>query len=973
MRPGSLAGLRAWTLAALGTCGLLALPPGMAQTPTQTERAARQQALDVAAQLTVVATGLLTLQYRYAEAEATYRRGLAMRQQLVGPQHPLVAESLVGLARAVARQGRLVEAEGLYRQSLAITLAQRTVRSENRSVELDDARSESATLGELASLLIQLGRPEEAADMARRGVQVLDDWLAENTKSREAMREGLRTSPVGPLAAVTQSMLTMLETEATLWPDHQSTALQTLATALDRQGQFSTAESLHRRSVELQRSSSGERHPDTTVPTMALVHNLVAQGRLDDAESLAKQALEVNLAANGESHPQTLEARWVLGLVWRARGRWDDAARELRRVHAGRAERFGATAPNTLRALVPLAQVELRRGAVAAALPLLRQGCAALGTAGAGAGQRAELNSRSAAAECQAALAEALHSGPAGAADALGEAFVAAQRAALSAAGDALARRSARAIAVAGGEARAAMAFEDALDARAAADEALARSYRGAQTPEAAKARQSLNAVREQAEAARNAAAARLRDAVPRYWDLRLPEPVELAALREGGNGRPPLLGDDEALVFWLQGDGARPGLVFAVSRADVAWAPIGLAGDEIDRRVRTLRQQIDPCAYGSAPSACKGPDSGLQRQFDATLAWELHQALLGDTKVQRVLGAAGIRQLLVVPTGSLVSLPPALLLTRQPKPGEPVETLAWLLRDKALSTLPTVGALRTVREVLPAAEPPRPDAPPLFMFADPDFSGRGASPAPAATTRAVPAAAARYFRDGAAQGAALATLPRLPGTAVEARRLRELLGADPRDLALGRDARESVLAARRDALGRARVVAFATHGLVAGDLGSAEPALALAAPTAAEAAERRDDGLLTTSEIAQLRLQADWVLLSACNTAAPDAQSAPGMSGLSRAFFHAGARSLLVSHWRVDDDATQALVARLFSAPRTTASGKSQALRDASLAVMRGDDIDPQGKDAAELNDLRRRRAHPSAWAAFTLVGESR
>jgi hypothetical protein len=64
------------------------------------------------------------------------------------------------------------------------------------------------------------------------------------------------------------------------------------------------------------------------------------------------------------------------------------------------------------------------------------------------------------------------------------------------------------------------------------------------------------------------------------------------------------------------------------------------------------------------------------------------------------------------------------------------------------------------------------------------------------------------------------------------------------------------------------------------------------------------DDGLLTASEVAQLKLNADWVVLSACNTAAGEKPGAEALSGFARAFFYAGARALLVSHWRIDSKA---------------------------------------------------------------------
>ena len=102
----------------------------------------------------------------------------------------------------------------------------------------------------------------------------------------------------------------------------------------------------------------------------------------------------------------------------------------------------------------------------------------------------------------------------------------------------------------------------------------------------------------------------------------------------------------------------------------------------------------------------------------------------------------------------------------------------------------------------------------------------------------------------------------------------------------------------KRAPLADYRIVYFATHGLVAGDIkGLAEPSLALSIP--AQPSDL-DDGLLTASEVAQLKLNADWVVLSACNTIAGDKPGAEALSGLARAFFYAGARALLVSHWAV-------------------------------------------------------------------------
>ncbi len=187
-------------------------------------------------------------------------------------------------------------------------------------------------------------------------------------------------------------------------------------------------------------------------------------------------------------------------------------------------------------------------------------------------------------------------------------------------------------------------------------------------------------------------------------------------------------------------------------------------------------------------------------------------------------------------------------------------------------------------------------------------------------------------------------------------------LGADPsRSLFLAdRATKPQVMELNRDRLANTRVVAFATHALIGGELvGLKEPALVLTPPPQLT---ETNDGLLSLEDVLGLKFkQTQWVVLSACNTAAPGG-SGEGFSGLTRAFFYAGTPSLLVSQWSVDDVATDQLMTTLFTAYGQGAKiSRAAALHDAMLGLMGAPRTDPSHAYFA----------HPFASAPFIVVGE--
>lgn len=564
---------------------------------------------------------------------------------------------------------------------------------------------------------------------------------------------------------------------------------------------------------------------------------------------------------------------------------------------------------------------------------------------------------------------------------ALADGFVALQQISSPVAGDALARNAARAAAQLGGAAAIVAEYETTQRAIIAADQDLDRLFANAEADdERAEVRARRAALAErQAELA-----AELRARAPDYWEFRSPSPLALEELA-GDTG---LLAPNEALVMLCAPADGLAGSSFAVSRGGAAWAPVTMSADELDMSIRILRRQIDPSTDRSAPGAA------TYQSFDRKLAHRLYVELLGDPAIRRIVEDPQIDTLLLVVDGSVAALPPGLLVVEPPtgsdEDDDALRATPWLIRSKAIAILPTASSLRSLRTRAVAKAG---SDNPLIAFADPDFRGTGLIPGLAATadpmavslTRslAVPEAPTRgqVVVQGGTTRAQLAALPELYQTLKEGVALAKLLGAERDYLLLGPAASEARLMQLdgEGLLARTRVLAFSTHGLISGDfVGLNEPALALAAPDPGAAPYH--DGFLLASEAATLNLSAEWVVLSACNTAAADRAGGEGLSGLARSFLYAGAERLLVSHWQVRDDATRALISTTFETfSRQPELGRAKALQRAMLDLMDDtiddgsrlivgncDRIGVRGREDCPMATL----AHPWAWAPFVLVG---
>ena len=118
--------------------------------------------------------------------------------------------------------------------------------------------------------------------------------------------------------------------------------------------------------------------------------------------------------------------------------------------------------------------------------------------------------------------------------------------------------------------------------------------------------------------------------------------------------------------------------------------------------------------------------------------------------------------------------------------------------------------------------------------------------------------------------------------------------------------------------------------------------------------------------EIFGLRLNADWIVLSACNTGAGKEEGAEALSGLCRAFFYAGTRALLVTNWPVETNSAKALTTDLFKEQaQNSLLTRAEALRQSKLSL-----IDEVGHIDPKSGKILFSYAHPVFWAAFSLIG---
>ncbi len=390
-------------------------------------------------------------------------------------------------------------------------------------------------------------------------------------------------------------------------------------------------------------------------------------------------------------------------------------------------------------------------------------------------------------------------------------------------------------------------------------------------------------------------------------------------------------------------------------------------------------RWQIEP-AVAELRRALHSDAQTLKKipAYNLELGYELYKTLLAPVRA----GWRRARSLFIVTHGALRRLPFSALPTKPVRLNRQeslrfsnYRKVPWLVRRAAVTMLPSVASLKTLRTRPPGSAKRRP----FIGFGAPLFGGNrpwmvkkpgmlkekvASRKGDQAVGRDLPLEWRSLRKVRELNSLRLPELSHLPETAVEVRSVARAVRADlTRDIYLGSQASEDLL--KTMDLTNRKVVLFATHGLLPGDLnGLTQPAIALSNPGTDRVGS---DGLLTMDEVLGLRLDADWVVLPAFGGANGKVSGEKTIAALERAFFYAGARALLMSNWPVEATSARRLMTDLFRR-QTQAPRRQRAiiLRRAMLALLDGEGYVDKSTGKTVFS-----YAHPIFWAPFTIVGD--
>jgi tetratricopeptide (TPR) repeat protein len=825
---------------------------------------------------------------RYQEAIEPTKEALQLAEKSFGPDHPEVAIQLNNLGVLYLALGHYWEAQPFFDRALEIR---------EKAFGKEDIR--------VAAVLTNLG-----------GVfNGMRQWQQAELFYRRAL--GINKKALGaedPLIA---------------------SSLNNVAVALKIQGRYGEAEEMQREALAIAKKYYGPNHLEVAGYLEGIASIYYSQGLLDKAEPPYREALSIREKSLGRDHPVLCDVLRSFAEVLIAQKRYAEA--EVLLMHALEIvqKQLAPNHPSDATILDRLALLRLSQGRPSEAIEFSRKATAIYRNRAIRAGEGGFSGSSSERVYVRPifinhieASMRLMENEPQRRWTHLGESLEVCQIAHATSAAQAVSRMAAR-FGVKNDKLTSLIrAHQDAINRQKALESQLISSLNQLIENRDAEREKNLRVQLKEIFIKIQELDKELARDFPEYAELANSKPIPMKDLQR-------LLSEDEAVIAFLVGE--KESYLWVVRNNDGVLHRLDIGKEGMEKQVRRLRRGLDQKEIKSVEDL---------KSYDIEQAHQLYKKIFAPA----VPSLTKIRHIMVIPDASLQSLPMGVLVSEAPS--RPIQEfkdyhdIAWLAKKYAFTTLPSLGALRSLRHFAKKSTAKEPFA----GFGDPLLEGETRD-----TKGLTPASI--FSRGPVADVQKVKTLPRLPETAGELQMISRTLKGDPKHIFLREKATETQI--RSMDLSRFRVLAFSTHGLMAGEfMGVAEPALVFTPPKMGTEA---DDGLLTSSEITNLKLNADWVILSACNTAAPDGTpGAEGLSGLAKAFFYAGTRTLLVSHWSVSSEATTQLITQMFQrvAREPNISG-AEALRFSMMEMI-------NSKEKPYCN-------HPFFWAPFVLVGEGK
>lgn len=961
---------------------------------------------------------------RYAEAEPLHRRALEIRESELGPEHPRTLESLNNLAALLFSQARYPEAESLLKRLLNATIAAhgedhpRTLKALDglgavyqRQGRFDDAEpylrraaaayertlgaEAPATLNSLHNLAVltrSQGRYAEARTLLIRTLEAKERVLGADhpqTISTMITLGGLYRTE-GRYAKAEPLLARALDIGRRVLGEGHPRTLATMnmvALLYEMQGRYAEAEELFADALAGRESSLGAEHPSTLTSATNLGWLYLKQQRLDEARALVERAYDGFSRIFGEDHPRTLTSMDTLALIYQAEGRFGRAERLFHRALEGNEGLLGVDHPTSIRSLYHYADWRAAAHAVdykgswrgdAVAVRQLGELMTAFDKRLRGVRITSEdlANPASSPSLARRVLAayERLQAASATRADLDGmksTAFRIAQHFRASSTATAL-RAAAAQLRLSDDRVRSLADQRSYLARRKRIKERSLLALREAP----GRSEEALGLLEEEI-AELEADLGEIVAALEAYVDGETfaeltglsvldPQAVTGTAVNRAAIRR--ILDPSEALLVYSSAAENENYLLFVLTSEGAAVFSLQRSRQEIGAMVETLRAGLQ------APSTVDGR-TGAKRvsrnpadlpNFDLDTAAALYGVLISPAENL----VRNVDKLLIVADGPLQSLPFSALVSSAGGSDDPLyeqyRNARYVVDDHAIVVYPSVSALQTLRADTPRSRGNRP----FLGFGDPVLRPGDGEPPRANQPDADILAPALAYLGAPGDWEAIEDLPDTSDLGAMLQLVGRQLGAAPQEIAIRDYAQEADLRYwdERDRLKNFRILAFATHALVADELERLdlhEPAIVLSRPPLDEGRSARpatNDGLLRASDIVGLKMiDADLVILAACNTAAPDGTpGAEPLSGLAKAFMSRGARSVLASHWQAEANAAARLIPSIVDKARRT--DYARAVREAKIEL----------RDSADPDRGTLHFAHPAMWAVFDLIGRA-